>query len=142
MTRGREVNSKVREQSKHRKRFQRKVSSLLVEQHRRVQTISQAITLSADDETSDYQPEPEKDKAVNIEEKLRIWKIKHNVTRNAMNDLLRILVLFGLTSLPLDCRTIMKTPENLEINVLPVENFGTKESKAILEDYSKVLTKI
>lgn len=116
MTRNNKVPSKIRDQGKHRKRSQRKVSLLLAEQQRRVQTICQNVMLSGDVENLVYQSEPEKEKPVNVKDMLCIWKIKYNITRSAMNDLLRILILCGLTSLPHDCRTLIKTPENLVIS--------------------------
>lgn len=51
-----------------------------------------------------------------LEEKLRLWSHKHNITKMALNDLLQVLISFGLTMLPKDSRTLMLTPRNLEIN--------------------------
>lgn len=42
--------------------------------------------------------------------KLRVWAVKHNITRNALTELLKILISFGLTWLPSDSRTLLQTP--------------------------------
>lgn len=47
--------------------------------------------------------------------KLRLWALKHNITRSALSDLLKILISFGLTWLPSDARTLLETKENIEI---------------------------
>lgn len=41
--------------------------------------------------------------------------LQHNITRNALCDLLKILISFGLTWLPSDARTLLETPRNVEI---------------------------
>lgn len=47
--------------------------------------------------------------------KLRDWAIKHNVTLAALSELLKILVSFGLTWLPSDARTLLKTPQHTQV---------------------------
>lgn len=47
--------------------------------------------------------------------KLRFWAIKHNITRNALCDLLKILISFGLTWLPSDARTLLHTPQRTSL---------------------------
>lgn len=56
------------------------------------------------------------DDTLNIEnslhDDLRCWVItKHNISQSAVNDILRILLRNNL-SVPVDCRTLMKTPRN------------------------------
>lgn len=50
--------------------------------------------------------------------KLRLWALKHNITRNALTDLLKILITFGLTWLPSDARALLQTKQNIEIKEL------------------------
>lgn len=53
--------------------------------------------------------------------KLGKWAIQHNITRNALSDSLKILVLFGLHWLPIDARTLLKTPSHTT-NIVDVAN--------------------
>lgn len=48
-------------------------------------------------------------------DQLRYWAVNHRITARAINDLLRILILAGFSSLPKDSRTFMRTPRSLEI---------------------------
>lgn len=52
---------------------------------------------------------------ISAEMKIRMWAIKHNITRNALCDLLKILISIGLTWLPSDARTMLKTPQNIKV---------------------------
>lgn len=47
--------------------------------------------------------------------KLRKWAIDHNITRNALSELLKILITFGLTWLPNDARTLLETPQKTKV---------------------------
>lgn len=49
------------------------------------------------------------------EVKLRIWALKHNITRDALCDLLKILISIGLNWLPADGRTLLETPKEIEL---------------------------
>lgn len=51
---------------------------------------------------------------------LRTWVCHHNVTRRAVNDLLKILKEYGMNWLPRDSRSLCKTPRSIEF--LPVTN--------------------
>lgn len=44
---------------------------------------------------------------------LRLWALKHNITRNALSELLTILISFGMTFLPSDPRTLLQTPKHI-----------------------------
>lgn len=50
------------------------------------------------------------------EMKLRLWAVKHNITRIAMSELLKILISIGLTYLPHDPRTLLETPQNIQLH--------------------------
>lgn len=43
-------------------------------------------------------------------DKLRIWSIRHNITKRGLNDLLKILNEIGVHFLPKDSRSLCKTP--------------------------------
>lgn len=47
--------------------------------------------------------------------KIRLWALKNNITRNALSELLTILISIGLTWLPCDARTLLATPRSTEI---------------------------
>ena len=102
---------------KHKKRYQRKVKKIL----NNLQTEGLLLASESDVAIRDQQLQvlPEGNKPIDFKDQLRQWKIEHNITRNAMNDLLKILFSKGLTEsygLPRDSRTLMQTPENLIIN--------------------------
>lgn len=48
-------------------------------------------------------------------DQLRFWAVNHRITARAINDLLKILILAGFSSLPRDSRTFMRTPRSLKI---------------------------
>lgn len=53
-----------------------------------------------------------------IKDKIRYWILHHRIAKTAVNDLLSILLSAGLSFLPRDSRTLMKTPINLPIDTL------------------------
>lgn len=52
------------------------------------------------------------------EEKLRCWVFKHNISKCAVSDLLKILISIGINWLPKDSRTLLSTPRHVEISAL------------------------
>lgn len=67
------------------------------------------------DEENEYLAYDRVDKSIELMDRLRFWAIHHRITQTAIGDLLRILIFGGLTFLPKDSRTFMKTPRKLEI---------------------------
>lgn len=59
-----------------------------------------------------------KDQQLPVDMKFRLWAIKHNITRIAMSELLKILISIGLNYLPTDPRTLLETPQNIELKDL------------------------
>lgn len=55
-----------------------------------------------------------------LHESLRRWALEYNITRRALNALLKILILFGMTTLPNDSRTLLSTPRT--IKMIPLTN--------------------
>lgn len=55
------------------------------------------------------------DENFGIREKLRTWALEYNVTRRALNALLKILILYGMSTLPNDSRTLLSTPRTIEM---------------------------
>lgn len=91
--------------ARNRVRRYRSSQSNLVNQERIIQHRSNA----------ELPNENENEKIYPAEIKLRIWALKHNVTRDALTDLLKILISIGLNWLPSDGRTLLETPQNIEI---------------------------
>lgn len=50
-----------------------------------------------------------------LSDELRYWAVNHRITARAINDLLKILILYGLTFLPRDRRALLKTPRKVTI---------------------------
>lgn len=61
---------------------------------------------------------PEISASAEITERLRYWTVHHRITKTALNDLLIILIFAGLTFLPKDGRTLMRTPKTVAISTL------------------------
>lgn len=63
---------------------------------------------------------PEKDLsfATEFKDKLRLWASNHNISGEAINGLLVILIWAGFTFLPKDSRTLKKTPPKVPIDIL------------------------
>lgn len=55
------------------------------------------------------------DSQPSTEIKLRLWAVKHNITRIAMNELLKLLISIGLNYLPSDARTLLETPQSIQL---------------------------
>lgn len=53
-----------------------------------------------------------------LAQELRSWAITHRIKQTATNVLLKILIATGFTVLPKDSRTLLKTPQSVEITPL------------------------
>lgn len=67
-----------------------------------------SLASSNSDKNGDKQTEPP-----NLSKELRSWVINYNVKHTAVSALLKILISFGLTSIPKDARALMKTPRTV-----------------------------
>lgn len=54
-------------------------------------------------------------KSPSLSKALRSWAIEYRVKQRAVSALLKILISFGLTSLPSDSRALLKTPRFVEV---------------------------
>lgn len=62
---------------------------------------------------------PEKDfNAAEFKTKLRLWATNYNISGEAINGLLAILIWAGFSFLPKDSRTLKKTPPKVPIDIL------------------------
>lgn len=57
----------------------------------------------------------EKCRETSLTDELRFWAVNHRITMRALNDLLKILIAFGIVFLPKNCKTLLKTPRNVSI---------------------------
>lgn len=53
-----------------------------------------------------------------FKDRLRRWAIKFNISKNAVTDLLKLLIAAGFTELPGDSRTLFETPRTVEMKPL------------------------
>lgn len=104
--------------ARHRERLQTK---LRVYRHRRISfnlkrqenSVNHQLRQTNSQNSEDTIPEND---IPSSDMKLRLWALKHNITRSALTDLLKILITFGLTWLPADGRSLLQTKQNIEIN--------------------------
>lgn len=65
-------------------------------------------SISNDEDNNQYQ-------SPNLSNELRSWAIQFNVRQTAVSALLKILLSFGIASLPKDSRALLKTPRTVQI---------------------------
>lgn len=99
---------RFRLKKKNRKIYEAKVQKF------REESVNNEKKLSEKNQNESENVEPE----YGIQHKLRIWAVKHRITKTAINDLLGLLIWFGLTSLPRDSRTLLKTPTHIPMQTL------------------------
>lgn len=73
------------------------------------------------DDSPQYIEDLHHDEPFKFKEELKMWAVKHNITKRAINDLLQILVLSGF-NLPKDSRTLLETPTHVDIKQLSIGN--------------------
>lgn len=64
------------------------------------------------------------DMIYDINNDIRSWIIKHNISHIAANDLLEILRKHKHKDLPMDVRSLMKTPRNDQLNIVHFSQEG------------------
>lgn len=83
------------------------------EESDRIQSGEATVSSNLIPNTNDYN-----DEVINFKEQIMCWTVKHAITQRALNDLLAILIVFGLNFLPKDSRTFMNTPTTVNITNL------------------------
>lgn len=107
--------AKIRERSRN---FRlRKTNRAQYDKEVRARISVQKCKYTEEDDCTENSPEHE---PFQIEEELKLWAIKNHISHMALNDLLAILILAGLTFLPKDSRTLMKTPT--QVDIVPLGN--------------------
>lgn len=112
---------KKREQTRNRVRLHRGVNQILLEQSKQIQRQLKNrncnISQECDDTAmfSDAQQFTYSSANERID-KLRMWVHDYNISQRAVSNLLKLLISFGLDFLPMDCRTLMRTPISIQID--------------------------
>lgn len=87
--------------------------------HRDVNKILQSPSTSNQNKYENISSEEEKNKKshpdICFQEKLRRWSLKYNISKRAINELLIILISFGMHWLPKDSRTLLSTPRSIDM---------------------------
>lgn len=106
------IKSKIQEQTKNRVRLHRGIKSIMKQD-----TISlvNAIQLKKKLFQKNVPASNENIEPPKLSDKLRSWAIEYHITRRALTALLKILKSFGMQSLPVDSRCLLKTPRSIEI---------------------------
>lgn len=111
-----------RQQTLKRVRIHRGINQILAEQNKEIQRqlkerarTEQRETMDIDQISFDENDHSQNNQERQELEKLRAWSIEYNIARRALNDLLKLLVSFGL-DLPIDSRTLMQTPKSVNIS--------------------------
>lgn len=58
-----------------------------------------------------------------LKKRLREWVSIHNISQRSVDDLLYMLHSYGLTSLPLNCRTLVRTPIDVNVQMIAGGHF-------------------
>lgn len=103
-----------RKPSRYRVRFYRSVKSRLAMQERIIQNRLKDVPTRNIVEPI-REPHSDDDFRHETLKRIREWAITHNITQHALSELLKILPTFGVSWLPLDARTVMKTPQNIKL---------------------------
>lgn len=108
-----------RKSSKYRVRFHRHVKLRLAVQQRAVRNAFQDVPVQRAPTQNIEQPvfrSSSHDEFVQESiKKIRTWSITYNITQRALSELLKILPTFGVSWLPSDARTVLRTPQNIEL---------------------------
>lgn len=91
--------------------------------HRRVQFILKneiglvnKITSPKISNSSREEPKQRADtETIGSRERLRNWALKYNISKQAVSDLLKMLIAIGMTWLPKDSRTLLSTPRQIHL---------------------------
>lgn len=132
-------NDRKRAQTRLRVQRRRRVLAILQSQEHNIQNRIQNAhnTTNIQPNNNDIaQPHP------SARTKFRIWAIKHNISQNALSDLLKILIGIGLTWLPSDARTLLKTPKPFSWRTWRRESYGIVEFRTTYAEYFTCWTKI
>lgn len=96
-----EKNKTKSEQNKNRVKFHR--------------AVNQIIRNDNDSTYGNHRQSDNTDHLQGINESLRQWALEYNITRRALTALLKLLILYGMNTLPCDSRTLLSTPRTVEL---------------------------
>lgn len=123
------MKCKKKEQTRNRVRIFRGINSIMRKDNLHLlDSIKLRKTLNENESNTEDRPiEPK------LSDKLRSWVHEYHVRRNAVSALLKILIFFGMTSLPKDSRTLMKTPRTIKIDNLAGGQYWHNDLKLSLK---------
>lgn len=98
-----------RESTRKRVRVHRAVSKNLINQDRVIENRVNNVSSNSNSESEN------EEQVFSGRKRIQLWALQHNITQNALSDLLKILISFGLTWLPADARTLVQTPRNIDL---------------------------
>lgn len=113
-------NSKISKQIRNRVRLHREWNRILIKDAILSETRSNvncerfSIATTSQEQIHHTQEE----KTSGVEDKIRRWAVKYNISKGAVTDLLKILISVGFIWLPKDSRTLLQTPRNIELTTL------------------------
>lgn len=111
-------NTKVAKLNRIRVNYHREWNRILVKESIQSTTKTSFITKNCANPPQCPPQENQDDKKFSIQEQLRQWTLKYNISKCAVSALLKILISFGFTWLPKDSRALLCTPRNIEIDAL------------------------
>lgn len=100
--------------SVHSSKVQQRINSINEQQigvHGHMNNHQSDITVKSPEKNSCFD-------ATEFKDRLRLWASNHNISAEAINGLLAILIWAGFSFLPKDSRTLKKTPPKVPIDIL------------------------
>lgn len=107
------IKYKIKQSSTARSRFSRNVKKILFERNKKVMELLRNMSKS---DTSSINESLNSTKTYTLRERLAEWVNEYRIPKRAVNGLLPILKSYGAHSLPLDYRTLLLTPTNVDIS--------------------------
>lgn len=109
------LNSK---QTRKRVLKSRKLKKIKETYEREVQSHLNAISNEDIQQTDEFFESEDEDSTSDLADALKSWAVTHRIKHVAINSLLKILRTSGMSLLPKDCRTLLKTPQSVDIKPL------------------------
>lgn len=107
----REHRNRKKVKALHEEKIQKRIKLISEQQTRATNSPHENIAGNSTEKNSGFD-------ASEFQDKLRFWASRHNLSGDAINGLLVILIWAGFSFLPKDSRTFKKTPFNVPIDIL------------------------
>lgn len=106
------MNRSTRDQIKYRVRHHRQVSKRMQQMKARENSF---VFIDEMTDGTDNEHECEFNETPGFSDSLKNWAIEFNISQRAISALLKILIAVGLTFLPADSRSLLKTPRVVQL---------------------------